>query len=108
MLDAAIDGSFKGLFVQGEDIAQSDPNTQHVNAALEAMECVIVQDLFLNETATFAHVFLPGTSFLEKDGTFTNAERRINRVRQVMAPKQGKSEWETICDLATAMGYPMG
>ena len=89
MFDAAIDGSFKGLFVQGEDIAQSDPNTQHVNAALEAMECVVVQDLFLNETAAFAHVFLPGTSFLEKDGTFTNAERRINRVRPVMAPKQG-------------------
>ena len=108
MLDAAIDGSFKGLFIQGEDIAQSDPNTRHVNAALEAMECVIVQDLFLNETAAFAHVFLPGTSFLEKDGTFTNAERRINRVRPVMAPKQGLSEWETVSRLATAMGYPMG
>jgi formate dehydrogenase major subunit len=71
------------------------------------MECVIVQDLFLNETAAFAHVFFPGTSFLEKDGTFTNAERRINRVRPVMAPKQGKQEWEVLCELATAMGYPM-
>ncbi|MBL28468.1 MAG: formate dehydrogenase subunit alpha [Rhodospirillaceae bacterium] len=107
MFDAAIDGSFKGLFVQGEDIAQSDPNTHHVSAALEAMDCIVVQDLFLNETAAFAHVFLPGTSFLEKDGTFTNAERRINRVRPVMASKTGLAEWEVVCRLATAMGYPM-
>ena len=107
MFDAAIDGSFKGIFVQGEDIAQSDPNTKHVTHALEAMECVVVQDLFLNETAAFAHVFFPGTSFLEKDGTFTNAERRINRVRQVKAPMQGKHEWQVVCELATAMGYPM-
>ncbi len=78
MFDAALDGSFKGLYVQGEDIAQSDPNTHHVEAALSAMECVVVQDLFLNETARFAHVFLPGSSFLEKDGTFTNAERRVS------------------------------
>ncbi|WP_137387784.1 formate dehydrogenase subunit alpha [Rhodoligotrophos defluvii] len=107
MFGAAIDGSFKGLFVQGEDIAQSDPNLKHVSAALEAMECVIVQDLFLNETAAFAHIFFPGTSFLEKDGTFTNAERRINRVRPVMKEKQGLSEWEIVCRLSTAMGYPM-
>src|SRR5699024_8309192 len=79
MLDAAVADGFKGLYCQGEDIAQSDPNTQHVTAALQAMECVIVQDLFLNETAKYAHVFLPGSSFLEKDGTFTNAERRISR-----------------------------
>ena len=90
MFDSAIGGSFLGLYVQGEDIAQSDPNTQHVEAALRAMELVVVQDLFLNETARFAHVFLPGTSFLEKDGTFTNAERRINRVRPVMPSKVGK------------------
>jgi len=107
MFDSAIGGSFKGLYVQGEDIAQSDPNTQHVEAALRSMELVIVQDLFLNETARFAHVFLPGTSFLEKDGTFTNAERRINRVRPVMPTKVGKDEWEVTCDIATAMGYPM-
>jgi formate dehydrogenase major subunit len=107
MLDAAVEGTFKGIFIQGEDIAQSDPNTKHVTAALENMECVIVQDLFLNETAAFAHVFLPGTSFLEKDGTFTNAERRINRVRQVKAPMQGKDEWQVVCDLAQAMGYDM-
>ena len=107
MFDAAIDGSFRGLFVQGEDIAQSDPNLQHVSAALSAMELVVVQDLFLNETAKFAHVFLPGASFLEKDGTFTNAERRINRVRAVMEPKAGKHEWAIVCEIATAMGYPM-
>ena len=107
MLDAAVVGEFKALFVQGEDIAQSDPNTQHVQRALESMELVIVQDLFLNETARYAHVFLPGTSFLEKDGTFTNAERRINRVRPVMASKTGKQEWEVTCDLSAALGYPM-
>jgi formate dehydrogenase major subunit len=107
MLASALDGSFKGIFVQGEDIAQSDPNTKHVQAALAEMECVVVQDLFLNETAAYAHVFLPGTAFLEKDGTFTNAERRINRVRPVMAEKSGLSEWETVCRIAQAMGYPM-
>ncbi|MEQ4299870.1 formate dehydrogenase subunit alpha [Plantactinospora sp. B6F1] len=107
MFDAAIDGSFRALFVQGEDIAQSDPNITHVHAALEALELLVVQDLFLNETAKFAHVFLPGTSFLEKDGTFTNAERRINRVRPVMPPKTGKHEWEIVAEIAEAMGYPM-
>ena len=107
MLDAAVDGSFKGLYVQGEDIAQSDPNTQHVTAGLMAMECVVVQDLFLNETANYAHVFLPGASFLEKDGTFTNAERRISRVRKAMAPLAGKADWEITIALANALGYPM-
>ncbi|MEO3869483.1 formate dehydrogenase subunit alpha [Nonomuraea sp. B12E4] len=107
MFDAAIDGTFMGLFVQGEDIVQSDPNTRHVTAALSAMDLVVVQDLFLNETSKYAHVFLPGTSFLEKNGTFTNAERRINRVRPVMAPRTGKHEWEIVCEIAQAMGYPM-
>lgn len=107
MLDEACAGRFKGIYIQGEDIAQSDPNTQHVEAALAAMECVIVQDLFLNETARFAHVFLPGTSFLEKDGTFINAERRINRVRPVMQPRTGMAEWQVTEALAKAMGYPM-
>ncbi|MCB9382525.1 MAG: formate dehydrogenase subunit alpha [Acidimicrobiaceae bacterium] len=107
MLDAAIDGGFKGLFVQGEDIAQSDPNTVHVVAALTAMELVVVQDLFLNETAKCAHVFLPGTSFLEKDGTFINAERRINRVRPVMASRVGKQEWEVVGEIAAALGADM-
>jgi formate dehydrogenase major subunit len=107
MLDAAVEGRFKGLYIQGEDILQSDPNTKHVAAGLEAMECVVVHDLFLNETASYAHVFLPGSTFLEKDGTFTNAERRIQRVRKVMAPKCGKADWETTLALAEAMGHPM-
>ena len=107
MLDAAVDGSFKGLYIQGEDILQSDPDTKHVSAGLAAMECVVVQDLFLNETANYAHVFLPGSTFLEKNGTFTNAERRIQLVRKVMAPKNGKEDWEVTQDLSEALGYPM-
>ena len=107
MFDAACAGEFKGMYIQGEDLAQSDPNTHHVEAAFSAMECVVVQDLFLNETAKFAHVFLPGTSFLEKDGTFINAERRINRVRPVMEPQQGKDEWLITQEIAQAMGYEM-
>ena len=107
MLDAAISGNFRGMYIQGEDIAQSDPNLQHVAAALSAMDCVVVQDLFLNETSKFAHVFLPGTSFLEKDGTFTNAERRINRVRPVVPPASGLAEWQVTCALSEAMGYTM-
>ena len=107
MFDAALDGSFRGIYVQGEDIAQSDPDTHHVAAALSAMECVVVHDLFLNETANFAHVFLPGATFLEKDGTFINAERRINRVRKVMAPRAGMADWEVTQAIANAMGYKM-
>jgi formate dehydrogenase major subunit len=107
MFDAALDGSFMGLYCQGEDIVQSDPDTQHVSAALSAMECIVVQDIFLNETAKYAHVFLPGSSFLEKDGTFTNAERRISRVRKVMPAKAGYSDWEVTQLLSNALGYPM-
>ncbi|NEW91827.1 formate dehydrogenase subunit alpha [Rhodopseudomonas sp. BR0M22] len=107
MLDAAVEGSFKALYVQGEDILQSDPNTKHVAAGLEAMECVIVHDLFLNETANYAHIFLPGSTFLEKNGTFTNAERRIQRVRKVMSPKNGLEDWEVTLRLAEAVGYKM-
>ncbi|WP_312840684.1 formate dehydrogenase subunit alpha [Delftia tsuruhatensis] len=107
MFEAALAGSFMGLYCEGEDIVQSDPNTQHVTAALSAMECVVVQDIFLNETAKYAHVFLPGASFLEKDGTFTNAERRISRVRKVMAPLAGHADWEVTQLLANALGYAM-
>ena len=107
MFEAALDGSFKALYIQGEDMAQSDPNTLHVIAALSAMECVIVQDLFLNETAKYAHIFLPGSSFLEKDGTFTNAERRISRVRKIMEPLGGYQDWEVTMLLSNALGYPM-
>ena len=107
MFDAALDGSFKAMYCQGEDIVQSDPNTQHVTAALSAMECIVVQDIFLNETAMYAHVFLPGSSFLEKDGTFTNAERRISRVRKVMPPLAGYADWEVTIQLARRLGYEM-
>ncbi|MCA9822404.1 MAG: molybdopterin-dependent oxidoreductase, partial [Dehalococcoidia bacterium] len=107
MLDAAIDGTFKGLYIQGEDIAQSDPNTRHVAEGLASMECIVIQDLFLNETASYAHVFLPGSTFLEKDGTFTNAERRLGRVRKVVPPKAGMADWEITCALSNALGYPM-
>ena len=107
MFDSAVDGTFKGLYVQGEDILQSDPNTKHVVQALSSMECVVVQDLFLNETANYAHVFLPGSTFLEKDGTFTNAERRIQRVRKVMSPRNGLADWEVTIGLAKAMGFEM-
>ncbi|NBZ89062.1 formate dehydrogenase subunit alpha [Stagnihabitans tardus] len=108
MLDAAVEGTFKGLYCQGEDILQSDPDTKHVAAGLAAMDCVIVHDLFLNETANYAHVFFPGSTFLEKDGTFTNAERRINRVRKVMAPRQGYADWEVTQMFANAMGAEWG
>ncbi len=104
MLDAAVDGTFKAIYIQGEDILQSDPDTKHVSAGLAAMELVIVQDLFLNETANYAHVFLPGCTFLEKDGTFTNAERRIQLVRKVMAPKSTYGDWEGTQLLARAIG----
>jgi len=107
MFDAALDGSFMGLYCQGEDIVQSDPNTQHVAAALSAMECIVVQDIFLNETAKYAHVLLPGSSFLEKDGTFTNAERRISRVRKVMPPRAGLADWEVTVALSKRLGYEM-
>ncbi|MEM9304365.1 MAG: formate dehydrogenase subunit alpha, partial [Pseudomonadota bacterium] len=107
MLDAAVAGRFKGLYCQGEDIAQSDPNTRHVEAGLRSLDCLIVQDLFLNETAKFAHVFFPGSSFLEKNGTFTNAERRISPVRKVIEPLAGLEDWEVTVRLAEALGFPM-
>ncbi len=107
MFDSAIDGDFRGLYCQGEDVAQSDPNTQHIQAALSALDCLVVQDIFLNETAKYAHVFLPGSSFLEKNGTFTNAERRISPVRKVMPAMGGREDWEVTQDLANAMGCAM-
>ncbi len=107
MIDAACAGSFKGIYIQGEDIIQSDPNSQHIAEGLEAMECVVIHDIFLNETSKYAHVFLPGSSFLEKDGSFINAERRINRIRKIMAPLGEKADWEGTMALSKAMGYDM-
>jgi formate dehydrogenase major subunit len=107
MFDAAIAGTFKGIYIQGEDPVQSDPNQNHIIAAMKAMECVIVQDLFLNETAKYAHVFLPGSSSLEKNGTFTNAERRVSMVRKVKEPLAGLEDWQITVKLIAAMGYPL-
>jgi len=108
-IDAALDGSFRGIYIQSEDIVQSDPDSKHITAGLAAMECVVVHDLFINETANYAHVFLPGSTFLEKDGTFINAERRINLVRKVMAlrvmaQRTGMTDWEGRQQIARAMG----
>src|SRR5262249_60550438 len=88
-------------------ILQSDPNTQPMAVGLSAMECVVVQDLFLVETTNYAHVFLPGSTFLEKNGTFTNAERRIQMVRKVMQPRNGYEDWQATELLSNALGYPM-
>jgi formate dehydrogenase major subunit len=105
MFDAALTGHFKGMYIMGEDPVQSDPNQNHIIAAMKSMECVIIQDLFLNETSKYAHIFLPGSSSLEKDGTFTNAERRISRVRKVVEPLAGYQDWEITVKLMNAMGY---
>jgi formate dehydrogenase major subunit len=107
MFEAALDGTFKAMYVQGEDFVQSDPNTHHVSAAMASLEFCVVQDLFLNEVAKYAHVFLPGSSFLEKDGTFTNAERRTSLVRKIIEPLGGYQDWQITCLLSNALGYPM-
>jgi formate dehydrogenase major subunit len=106
MLDAAVAGTFKGMYVMGEDPVQSDPNQHHVIAAMKNMECVVLHDLFLNETSKYAHVFFPGSSSLEKDGAFTNAERRVSRVRKVVEPLAGYQDWEITVKFMNAMGYP--
>ncbi len=107
MLDECRRGNFKGLFILGEDPAQTDPDLHHVWKALESVEFLVVQDIFHTETTRFAHVILPGASFAEKDGTFTNGERRVQRVRKAIEPLSGMAEWEVICKISTLMGYPM-
>jgi formate dehydrogenase major subunit len=107
MLNEAVAGTFKGMYIQGEDVAQSDPNTQHVEEAFRNLECLIVQDIFFNETCKYAHVVFPGASFLEKDGTFTNAERRISRIRKIVEPVAGLADWEATMGFANALGVPM-
>jgi formate dehydrogenase major subunit len=106
MFDAALTGHFRGMYIMGEDPVQSDPNQNHIVEAMRRMEFVIMHDLFLNETSKYAHVFLPGSSSLEKDGTFTSAERRVNRVRKVVEPMAGYQDWEIVVMLMNAMGYP--
>jgi len=104
MYEAALAGSLKALFILGEDVVQTDPAV-HVDEALGKLELLVVQELFLTETAKRAHVVLPGASFLEKDGTFTNGERRIQRVRQALTPIQGaREDWRILCDLMARGG----
>lgn len=106
MYDAAIEGKFKALYVMGEDMAQSDPNTNHVIKALQSLDLLIVQELFMTETAKYAHVVLPGASFLEKEGTFTNGERRIQKVNKIVEPiGESKSDGQIVVDLMNRMGY---
>lgn len=107
MFDAAVEGKVKSMYILGENPVLSDPNANHIKAGLENLEFLVVQELFLTETAEFADVILPGASFAETDGTFTNTERRVQRVRKAIKPLAGKSEWEIICDISTKMGYPM-
>ncbi|NOS76605.1 MAG: formate dehydrogenase subunit alpha [Nitrospira sp.] len=108
MWDAALAGRLKGLWIIGYDVAQTDPNLTKVHEALRRLEFLVVQDLFMSETAKMAHLVLPGVAFLEKDGTFTNLERRIQRIRKAVDPPQGVlPDWQVVCEVSTRMGYPM-
>ena len=108
MWDAALEGSLKGLWVIGYDVAQTDPNLKKVREALGRLEFLVVQDLVFSETAKLAHLVLPVASFLEKDGTFTNLERRIQRIRKAVEPPNGVlPDWQVVSEVATRMGYPM-
>lgn len=107
MLDECVRGRFKGIFILGEDPAQTDPDLTHVRKALVSVDFLVVQDIFHTETTRFADVILPGASFAEKDGTFTNGERRIQRVRRAIPPLAGMAEWEVLCKISTLMGYQM-
>ena len=108
MWDAALDGRLKALWIIGYDVAQTDPNLKKVHEALREVECLVVQDLFMSETAKFAHLVLPGASFLEKDGTFTNLERRIQRIRKAVDPPDGiLPDWQVVCEVSQRMGYAM-
>lgn len=106
MFDAAIEGKLKALWLIGEDVVQTDPNTNKVRKALDSLELLVVQELFMTETAEHADVILPGASFLEKEGTFTNGERRIQRVNKVVEPLEGtKPDGQIIVDIMNRMGY---
>lgn len=107
MYDAALNGKLKALWLMGEDVVQTDPNTHHVKAALAQLDLIVVQEIFMTETAKLAHVVLPAASFLEKSGTFTNGERRIQRVQQVVEPLEGtKPDGQIMVDIMNRMGYP--
>ena len=106
MYDAAIDGRLKAMWVIGEDMAQTDPNSIHVAKALDSLELLVVQEIFMTKTAEMADVVLPGASFLEKSGTFTNGERRVQRVNQAVPPIEGsKPDGQIVVDMMNRMGY---
>jgi formate dehydrogenase alpha subunit len=107
MLDGVTDGGIRGLYILGEDPAQTDPDTNRVRATLEALDFLVVQEIFPTETTKYAHVILPAASFAECDGTFTNGERRIQRVNKAIPAICGLENWQTICRIAQKMGYPM-
>ncbi|MCL6612455.1 MAG: molybdopterin-dependent oxidoreductase, partial [Peptococcaceae bacterium] len=108
MMEAAVRGDVRGMYIMGENPVLSDADAGHVVHALEKLEFLVVQDIFLTETARLADVVLPGASFAEKDGTFSNTERRVQRVRKAIEPVGGaREDWRIICDLSTAMGCPM-
>ncbi len=107
MLDECVKGNFKALYILGEDPAQTDPDLSHVRKALEKVDFLVVQDIFPTETTKYADVILPGASFAEKDGTFTNGERRVQRIRKAVKLVAGLADWEVICQISNHMGYPM-
>ncbi len=108
MMQGVADGKIKALFILGENPLLSDPNANKVKEELRHLDLLVVQDIFLSETAELAHVILPGVSFAEKDGTFTNTERRVQRVRQAIEPLgKARPDWQIICDLSSRLGYPM-
>ncbi len=108
MMHAIEEGKIRALYIMGENPALSDPNLNRTRKSLEQVDFLVVQDIFLSETAEYADVVLPSVCFAEKDGTFTNTERRIQRVRKAVSPPgQARSDWKIICEVATKMGYPM-
>jgi len=108
MMDAAVEGKVKAMYIMGEDPVLTDPNAHHIRKAMESLDFLVVQELFMSETAKLAHVVLPGASFAEKDGTFTNAERRVQLVRKAIDPiADTRADWWIVCEIAKRMGYPM-
>jgi formate dehydrogenase major subunit len=107
MFDAAIDGRLKALWLMGEDVVQTDPDSEHVKHAMESLDFLVVQEIFMTETAKFANVILPAASFLEKSGTFTNAERRVQRVQAAVKPLEGtKPDGQILCEIIQRFGHP--
>ena len=108
MLDGAVSGKVKAMYIMGEDPVMTDPDANHVRKALDSLDFLVVQDMFLSESAGYADIFLPAACYAEKEGTFTNTERRVQRVRKAVPPPgQARADWEIICDLSRRMGYEM-